>query len=1088
MLRAQEYAIWGLSSTTKIFNTILSFCTHSKPKIRKSAQHAIQSIILGSCFMKSDLENTVSYHPAGNTVTKYCISQFSPENISKNQTVILHVLGMLRTIVSALKGDDIKIICENLLSMMTASNVLIRTNCFQTLHALFSSMSKNVGAVLIGKLITAIFDYQPDRSDVRQTLAWLTVLKQGHIYLASLDPSLAVNSGVKLIEICCRELWVSERVEITNNTTSALKEILQECVMPIGDDKNLIARNSAAVIKIIKHMSKCLTSPFGQIAKDVILTMGVLFKCCGKYCAENLTEPLKIISDRYDEQTVFRAQIEHAIISAIASMGPEIVLNVIPIQQNGNFILERSWMLPLLRESIVSSTFEYFTNHILPLASNCNQKWNKNKKENNIALAHTYELLCCQLWGLFPGFCRSPTDPQNFKLIAKILGTILTDHPDLRAPVLDGLKELIENGDDDMKSELAKFSKNFMPRLFNVYTAKPSGSYEGEIHNKCFEVIKVYLKITPENVLDELFERGMEQLKTTRPGTFLGDSVFDIVEILAMFQSKPKLKLFYEKYITVILKQKQNPEIMAVEELRKRKQQKKCYSILEEILLSDNVGCVDFVRSNLINIEKVFVATHTTTIVGARVARVKCLYTFIKKHETLDITREIVNKAIAEAIFVLHEFPKSNNIAQKLLQHIGDMYQRTDKMNDMIDILIAGFTGDQNLIGNTILSLKIIVSHLSGHITVSTLEFILDQVLAFLVSKNRKHVEPAISFMVTFVKVLPSPIVGTHLEKICRSFSAMAPDTKRFCRTQYGYVLKRLCKRFGAVEIQRLVPGNDEVTHKRLKRIRKLLNREKRLKNSDNKNNDDDDDGEGDGELETKTCTIDEILADSDDSDSEFDENDNENSIPKNSQQPSSKKRRKDQTYIQETPESIVDLADLNAIGKLTSSKPEKATTVSFNDKTKPKDPNRGFKTADDGRLIISEDYDTNDSDDDDGAMDVDGDESKKRGVADGNDSGDDSDDEILVGPTSNKKSIDSRSVTSRKSNASSKYIAGGKGIHRNTSASSVKSGVSNATSLKRKTAGSEYKSKKASGDVKRKGQVDPYAYIPLQRSNLNKR
>ena len=35
---------------------------------------------------------------------------------------------------------------------------------------------------------------------------------------------------------------------------------------------------------------------------------------------------------------------------------------------------------------------------------------------------------------------------------------------------------------------------------------------------------------------------------------------------------------------------------------------------------------------------------------------------------------------------------------------------------------------------------------------------------------------------------------------------------------------------------------------------------------------------------------------------------------------------------------------------------------------------------------------------------------------------------------------------------------------------------------------GSEYRSGKASGDVKRKGKPDPYAYIPMQKSSLNKR
>ena len=35
---------------------------------------------------------------------------------------------------------------------------------------------------------------------------------------------------------------------------------------------------------------------------------------------------------------------------------------------------------------------------------------------------------------------------------------------------------------------------------------------------------------------------------------------------------------------------------------------------------------------------------------------------------------------------------------------------------------------------------------------------------------------------------------------------------------------------------------------------------------------------------------------------------------------------------------------------------------------------------------------------------------------------------------------------------------------------------------------GSEYKSTKAKGDVKRKGKPDPYAYVPLQKSALNRR
>lgn len=70
----------------------------------------------------------------------------------------------------------------------------------------------------------------------------------------------------------------------------------------------------------------------------------------------------------------------------------------------------------------------------------------------------------------------------------------------------------------------------------------------------------------------------------------------------------------------------------------------------------------------------------------------------------------------------------------------------------------------------------------------------------------------------------------------------MVPDTKRYCRLHVGYILKKLCKKFSSEEIVKLVPGNDEITHKKLKNIRKQLSRQKRQKLA----NDNDKDGSSD--------------------------------------------------------------------------------------------------------------------------------------------------------------------------------------------------------------------------------------------------
>lgn len=81
-----------------------------------------------------------------------------------------------------------------------------------------------------------------------------------------------------------------------------------------------------------------------------------------------------------------------------------------------------------------------------------------------------------------------------------------------------------------------------------------------------------------------------------------------------------------------------------------------------------------------------------------------------------------------------------------------------------------------------------------------------------------------------------------------------------------------------------------------------------------------------------------------------------------------------------------------------------------------------------------------------------------------------------------NRKASDSVSMRSGKTATTMR-----KGIHRSLGgtaddAMSVKSGRSN------KAAGGEYSSKKAKGDMKLRGKLDPYAYIPLTRNTLNKR
>lgn len=504
VLRAQEYAIWQLSSTHEYFDAMLSFVIHSKDNISKSAQHSISSVIMGSCFMvpPKPLDDAdgpailpkVSFHPAGQRVAKFCIQQFTPDNIANSPTIVSDTLRLLRYAMHGFKSDDIKVICENLLSIMTAPNVDIRNDCFDVLESLFSSRSRNLSANLTGKLITALYEYRPEKSDAKQTLTWLNVLKEAHVCLSTYDMSMSVSSVPHLIEVCASDLWMSERNEVVTGASNAIKYLFVECIKPACATKLLATNNREPIVRCILSVNRGLTAPFGHVASQVVLTFATVFEVTGKWFNKTLTEPLRTIGGRYDPDSSFRLQIEHTILAAIPAMGPEAVLRAIPlVKAEGSTELEltRTWILPLLREAICESTLEYFVQHILNLAAACNSLWKRYMSEKDVPMAHTYELLCGQLWGLFPGFCRRPLDIENFRYVAKTLGTVLKDNVELRAPVLDGLKELLVGAEEDGQKVLAMFAKNFLPVLFNIYIAKPSGSYEGELRVSTLDVVKV---------------------------------------------------------------------------------------------------------------------------------------------------------------------------------------------------------------------------------------------------------------------------------------------------------------------------------------------------------------------------------------------------------------------------------------------------------------------------------------------------------------------------------------------------------------------------------------------------------------------
>ncbi|KAF9798007.1 hypothetical protein SFRURICE_007526 [Spodoptera frugiperda] len=1061
LLRAQEYALWGDSSTMRVFESVLAFALHSKPKVRKAAQHAVTSVLRGSCFMIPSDDQKVKVpklHPGSNRVAEFCLSQIKAEALLAGHRTVLHTLTMLRDVLPVFSKDYIKSICEAILSLMTHNNVYIKTCCLHTLHALFSSSkdSSNMTASLAVQLTRALMAARPPANDTGQVLAWAAVLQQGFCCLANLDLNLCMPNLPAFVNICVSELWLSDVADINSASTNALKAVLLDCVKLAVDSDESFIKHKSHVEAIFKSIGTGLDNPFNQAIRHVIMTIAVCFEIGNEKVANSLGPLLRKLNDRRESHNFDNdKEVEYATGCAIKSLGPEFVLRIIPLRDGPEKInLERSWLLPVLKEKITHSNLKFFATEILEMATFCRKKSRELTQMKDVPGSHTYELLCNQFWALLPSFCNSPKDiKDNFKSIARVLGSVLKDNPEFRLSVMQALRKLItcsaDNEEDQL--ELGRFAKNYLPILLNVYMSPAKGSYAEGHRLAALETIQVYLTISDQTLREELFTNALQQLETSKESHFQREAILDIIRTLVLYQSSERIAKLFDDWVyplceTVLEDPKkhkkakkenqmetENGEGEKKSELKYKEkskllemEHKKAYRILEEIFKSDKESCKEFLKENYKKIKKLLMSSLNKVADSSKAARLRCIEHLINTTPFLNAESKLLKSAIAESVICTKDInSKCRQCAFNLINSVGAVLKSQEGgMQAFVNMLTSGLSAPlPRIVSATLRAIASALFNFSEDMGLETVQGLLETVVEHMTNNNREIVAACMSFLKVYTKVLPTDVLAGSLPVIFKALSTMPEDCKRHSRLEIGYFLTKMMRKFGADTVEKLIPPTDEVMLRRLRNIRKMDNRKKRQKENQHVCRPLSSSALGDG---------------------------------------------RGSAWIEDDPENIVDLADVSASRKITATDPSRKQKASEVKAQKKKDG--GFKTAPDGRLIITDDAFDNDDDDDtprpSGDIDTDTDDTDAEE--------EESKPSKLLKPGAKRRYDDILSLKSGRSSRSrastvtvgSKYKAGGKGIHRPLgSAASVASG-----------AGSEYRAKKAKGDVKKQGKHDPYA------------
>lgn len=540
LLIAQDGAAWNLPHTQvgprRAIAGLLSLSVDHRPKVRKRAQEALVKVL------KHPPPSPSIDHPAADMCAQTAMKTLSDsitaatkqrkgrrdQNRENHDPLVIHSLHLVKTIASASGGwpsKQIESLCESLMSASRSSNEYITMGAFEVFEVIFSSLADDFSSAKLPRLLDAISQLKPAQNDSQLLPPWIAVLSRGYDVSAQINPE---DTFAKLPDLftMISDFLASPSHNIRVSASECLVSFLANCV-----PGSVIVEPSVYDEKILEKLAGAATAllsvKYQAAWAEVFNVCSAMFDSFKWRSAPFLTDILKTVGElRSNESFHGKKEADQVLGSAIEAMGPEAVLEVLPLniieQKNGQ--PGRVWFLPIFRDHVSNTNLGHFRSEFVPLSEALYQKVMDFGSAEKAVEMKIFETLVQQTWSILPGYCELPLDlvdafDQSF---AELLSNVLYKQTNLRVDICKALQTLVESnqavlsleteGDDLILqrritkdaakkniAHLAGFASNLLAVLFNVYS-QTLPHYRGYI----LQCINAYLSIIPEKVSNSL--------------------------------------------------------------------------------------------------------------------------------------------------------------------------------------------------------------------------------------------------------------------------------------------------------------------------------------------------------------------------------------------------------------------------------------------------------------------------------------------------------------------------------------------------------------------------------------------------------
>ncbi|KAL3332457.1 hypothetical protein AABB24_032833 [Solanum stoloniferum] len=1101
------------SDVAQLYGLFIGYITDDRQKVRKMSHNCLHDLLQN--FQSSSVTAPL-LAPASEAITNLferslLLAGGTTVNASerpKGAQEILHVLDALKLCLPFMSSKYLNSTLKYFKSLLELHQPLVNRRITDGLNALCihptAEASPEVLLDLLGSFATSV-SANESSADTLTFTARLLGIGMRKVY--SINRQLCV---VKLPVVfnSLSDVLGSEHEEAIRAAVEALKSLIHECIdeslIKQGVD-NIISSNTdmkksgpTIIEKICATIESLLTYHYAAVWDMSFQVVVAMFDKLGCYSSHLLKGTLQSLADMEklpDEDFPFRRQLHGCVGSAVGAMGPESFLTLLPLKLDAQDLSESNiWLFPILKQNIVGAHLSFFTNSILSMVAAMKQRSAMLEREGKIYSVRTIDGIVYSLWSLLPSFCNYPVDiAESFKDLEKVFRKALHEEPDVCGIICSSLQILIQQNDSILKGKV-----DLSDTETSVSRERAIARYNQQVADNNLNT----LSLSAQKLLPVLYDVFLKSSKDT--GGFLQRtigvlaSIADKVREKSLDQSKGKrrvVRVLFTKIMQRLLEVTQEigeagkdkkSHSMQIDDssskssLSERAQlfdlavsflpglnaqeigvlfgalkpalkdeegliQKKAYKVLSMILQD----CDEFISTKTEELLNLMIEALPACHFPAKRHRLDCLY-FLIVHVTKDESeqrrRDSITSFMTEILLALKEAnKKTRNRAYEILVKIGhacadeDKGGRKENLHQFFNMIAGGLAGETpHMISAAVKGLARLAYEFSD--LVSAAYSVLPSTFLLLKRENKEIIKANLGLLKVLVTKSTADGLQAHLKNMVEALLVWQNSTKNHFKAKVKLLIEMLIKKCGLDAVKEVMP---EEHMKLLTNIRKIKERRDRSLASNS---------EESKSRMTKATTSRLSRWNHTKIFSEFDDGESENSDAEYMDTKTTAGRRSKATLVsyskasllrskktrksaKSLQEDLFDQLDDEPLDLLDQKKTRSALRASGNLKRKPESEDEA-EIDSEGRLIIHE-----------------GDKKQKR-----------------VKPATDDLDV--------RSKAGSRF-----------------SENSRNTQKRRKTSdsgwaytGTEYASKKAGGDVKKKDKLEPYAYWPLDRKMMSRR